>query len=122
MTPTTPGDILRTLATDDDVNVRWRVGGNPSTPVDVLRALATDADEDVRGRVGGNPSTPVAVLRVLATDANRHVRWCVAGNAAAGTVATESVGGTDLHLKDPPDPLLVPARRFRAPALELPDT
>ena len=72
------------------------MGGNAATPVDVLRALAADEDEDVRGAVGRN--------------------------AAAGTVATESVGGCDLNLNDAPVPALGPARRFRAPALELPDT
>ena len=94
----------------------------PTRPGDILRALATDEHEDVRGGVGGNAAAPVDVLRALATDAWWGVRGGVGRNAAAGTVATESVGGTDLHLKDPPDPALGPARRFRAPALELPDT
>ena len=96
MTPTTPGDILRILASDEDFRVREGVGGNAATPVDVLRALATDADWIVRMAVGRNP--------------------------AAGTVATESVVGSDLHLNDLPVTGLGPARRFRAPALELPVT
>ena len=72
--PSTPVDVLRTLASDENEYVRGGVARNPSTPVDLLTIQASDARSYVRGGVARNPSTPVSLLTILASDADMRVR------------------------------------------------
>jgi len=62
-----------------------KLAKNPSTPVDLLRELAKDEDEDVRGQVAANPNTPMDALRDLAQDEKWLVRYCVAENPKASS-------------------------------------
>ena len=66
--PSTPADLLRELADDKNIWVRWGVAQNPSTPVDLLTLLASDAKIEVRKGVAKNPFTPVDLLDKLAHD------------------------------------------------------
>jgi hypothetical protein len=72
--PATPPDVLRTLASDAEVRVRAAVARGPATPPDVLQALASDGAVYVRESVAGNSVTPPDVLRTLASDGDSYVR------------------------------------------------
>jgi hypothetical protein len=56
--PSTPVETLRTLARDEDLDVREAVAQNPSTSTDTLAMLAQveDEDEEVRSAVARNPN------------------------------------------------------------------
>lgn len=41
------------------------VAKNPSTPLNILKSMAKRKDEIVRSDVGSNPSTPEEVLKIL---------------------------------------------------------
>jgi hypothetical protein len=55
--PSTPAESLRLLSTQH-VDVRSAVAGNPSSPPDLLSSLARDKAKSVRTAVASNPSTP----------------------------------------------------------------
>ena len=78
--PSTPVDVLRALAQDEDWVVRSDVAENPSTPIEVLRALAKDESVYVRRWVAEHPNTPEDVLHYLAKDVEYEVREQVAQN------------------------------------------
>jgi hypothetical protein len=78
--PSTPIDLLSTLASDADDYVRAGVASNPSTPIDLLSTLASDFIVFVRRGVASNPSTPIDLLNTLASDANDSVREQIAGH------------------------------------------
>ena len=78
--PNTPTEILKVLATDKNVVVRYGVAQNPNTPVETLKVLATDEYYGVRYGVAENPNTPVETLKVLATDEDPIVRYGVKKN------------------------------------------
>lgn len=63
----TEKDVLRYLSKDNWKNSRVRrmVAWNPSTPVDVLQTLATDFSYLVRGAVARNPRTSPKLLIML---------------------------------------------------------
>jgi hypothetical protein len=42
-----PAAVLRALAEDEHLSVRWAVAANPSTPLEVLWALAVEMPEAV---------------------------------------------------------------------------
>ena len=58
-THTADRDILKTLAADQDSDVRKAVAQNANTPVDTLQTLAADQQWDVRKAVAQNANTPV---------------------------------------------------------------
>ena len=78
--PSTPIDLLRKLASDENEYIRRGAAENPSTPADLLRELADDKNMWVRWGVAQNPSTPVDLLTLLASDAKIEVRKGVAKN------------------------------------------
>ena len=78
--PNTSTETLKTLATDVYYVVRCCVAQNPNTSPETLQSLATDEDSDVRRSVAYNPNTSPEVLQSLATDENYYVRCCVAEN------------------------------------------
>jgi hypothetical protein len=78
--PNTPPEVLATLATSNEAEVRYCVAGNPSTPAAVLEALARDEgnfeqfgdgndfhDYFVYDRALRNPSLPIEALQRLAS-------------------------------------------------------
>ena len=58
-------DILKTLAEDDNANVRISVAKNEKTPPEVFQVLATDPEIMVILEVAKNPRTPIEVLKNL---------------------------------------------------------
>jgi len=77
---TTPENILRELAKDNEWVIRYNVAKHPNTPKDLLRQLAKDTDEGVRRHVAENPNTSEKVLRNLAKDKYWYVRRTLAEN------------------------------------------
>ena len=63
--PSTPVDVLRELAKDEDWQVRWEVSENPSTPIDALQDLATDEEVTIRTAVAKNPKVSSKILIIL---------------------------------------------------------
>jgi len=80
LNPSTPGDVLRELAKDENWIVRMRVAYNPNTPITILRELTKDKVESIRWSVVQNPNTPSAMLRDLLMDNNIMFRWKCALN------------------------------------------
>ncbi len=78
--PSSPVETLRTLARDEDPDVRKAVAQNLNTPVEILTTLASDGDQYVRAAVAGNPNTPLEMLVVLTKDEHAGARAAVAGN------------------------------------------
>ena len=54
--PNTSQELLKSLATDEDSDVRWVVARNPNTSQETLRLLATDEYSYVRCEVALNPN------------------------------------------------------------------
>lgn len=69
---------LRSLAADDDHEVRLYCAMNAGCPPDVLRHLADDLNGNVRFAAARNAGCPPDALALLVLDEYRHVR-----NAAA---------------------------------------
>jgi len=76
--PNTSPKILKSLATDEDSNVRADVAKNPNTSLAVLESLARDEDTYVRGLVAGAQKTSIKILEFLAKDEAAFVRSHVA--------------------------------------------
>lgn len=101
--------LLRTLADDDEPQVRRGVGRNPNAPPDALRKLAADAEPVVRYYVAGNPNTPPDVLRTLADDDEPSfrtgqgvVRWAVAENPSTPVdVLRDLATDSDINVRGP---------------------
>lgn len=71
----TPPEILRAiLAALPDGMISRLLAGNPSTPADILETLASSTDENTRSLVATNPDLPRHLYPVLAGDACREVR------------------------------------------------
>ena len=79
--PAASTKLLRSLAHDDDYNIRYGLAGNPSTPPDVLERLAHTDDCGIRRRIALNGTASCTVLAALAGDPDHRVR-----NAAARTL------------------------------------
>jgi len=58
----TPEDVLRELAKDENMYVRWSVAKNPSTPDDILRNLTKDKEAWVNKSVAYNPGASSKIL------------------------------------------------------------
>lgn len=88
-----PTDVLASLATNEDADVRGGVAQNPNTLADTLVILAADEDENVRERVALHQNTPADTLAVLAADEYEDVRERVAynSNTPADTLAILAV-------------------------------
>ena len=73
--PTTPPDVLATLASDSDPEVRYHAARSPSAPTDVLAILAGDGDAEVRAKA----TMYAHALRISPTPwftwRDRHGRW-----------------------------------------------
>jgi len=78
--PSTPPEVLKQLAEDENVKVRAWVSENPSTPPEVLRQLAQDGASWVRMEVAENLNAPRDVLAQLAQDENANVRGAAQEN------------------------------------------
>jgi hypothetical protein len=94
-------DLLETLATDADGNVREAVGDNRRTPERSLTALAGDSLSAVRMAAATNPCTPAASLEKLAADAVDYVRWGVASNEQTPLAVLKKLAqDPDAHVRD----------------------
>jgi hypothetical protein len=69
-----PPSVLKTLAGDENPDVRYRVAESSLAPSEVLEALAQDKEWGVRFGVAKNQSTPAATLRMLLEDSDPSVR------------------------------------------------
>ena len=63
--PNTTPEILKTLATDDDSGVCWRVAEHPNTTPEILKSLATDDDYGVRYNAAHHPNATELVRRLF---------------------------------------------------------
>ncbi len=80
---TVPVAVLRRLASDADVEVRFAVAMKRKCPPDILRQLAADKDDTVRERVAWNAKTTHAILELMRDDPCREVAEVVATRLAA---------------------------------------
>ncbi|MGX9348418.1 hypothetical protein [Microbacterium sp. KNMS] len=72
--PTTPPEILRSLAARDDADTLMSIAFNPGAPIDVLTDLAGRSAE-LAVLVALNPDAPLEVLDALAHDSDLFVRF-----------------------------------------------
>lgn len=72
-------ELLKEIATEDDMGSRWAVAKNPHTPVEILELLAKDKINLVRALVATNPNTPSQILEDFFTD-EKIVRDGLSGN------------------------------------------
>lgn len=79
----TPFHMLANLASNEDQDLRRRVGRNESTPEPTVRMLAGDARWQVRQGVATNRKAPEDVLEDLARDGSVAVRRAAAANPRA---------------------------------------
>ena len=63
--------------TENGRTARCLVAGHPSTPPEVLLSLARDGDAAVRLRAAEHAATPLAVLNELATDSSKDIRRAI---------------------------------------------
>jgi hypothetical protein len=63
--PNAPIDALNTLATDEDLTVRYWLTKNPNIPVKSLMSLARDKDKWIRKSVGEHPRATELVKRLV---------------------------------------------------------
>ena len=73
-------EILTTLATSKNINIRWKVAENPNTPREALAILAGDNSISIRIVVAQKPNTPPEALAVLAEEDSSEIRFFVAEN------------------------------------------
>ncbi|MBC9944352.1 hypothetical protein ICL81_07490 [Leucobacter sp. cx-328] len=66
--PRVSAETLRTLAMDNDLDIRKLMANSPMVPMDSLVKLASDADPKIREIVASNSITPVELLLRSATD------------------------------------------------------
>ena len=78
--PNTHHDTLHAMHTDDDWRIRERIARSPKTRHDTLHALHTDDDHDVRSGLAHNPNTRHDTLHALSTDDEWDVKSGVASN------------------------------------------
>jgi hypothetical protein len=81
--PATPIEMLESLATHEQSQVRQNVARNPAAPLDLLTRLASDPEPRVRSGAAMNSHTPIALLLQLANDGDRVVRLRLAANEHA---------------------------------------
>ncbi|WP_422758844.1 hypothetical protein [Paenarthrobacter sp. C1] len=79
----TPFDMLDKLASNEDPDIRGRVGRNESTPEPTVRTLAGDTRWLVRRGVASNRNAPEDVLEALAGDRSVAVRRAAKENPRA---------------------------------------
>jgi hypothetical protein len=103
----TPFEMLDELASNEDPDIRSRVGRNESTPEPTVRMLAGDARWLVRQGVATNRKAPEDVLEALARDRSVAVRRAAAANPRAPrpllkavTPGSSSDGGQNAQLTD----------------------
>lgn len=116
--PSTPAEILESLAGDEEVQVRRRVSRHANAPTAVLDLLMTAGSRpDLTGRTGerpgplsaeerkrllelgpygrilvvGHPDTPAEKLRELAEHGGEAVRYAVASNSTAPAKVLETL-------------------------------
>jgi hypothetical protein len=81
---TAPGDVLRRLAADPDLDVRWNVLANHRADdvlhKEILESMATNEDAEVRAEVAWNPLCSAELLGRLADDRAENVRIAVAAH------------------------------------------
>ena len=78
--PNAPKEILKSLAKEQNIRIRFRVAINPNTPIDLLKTLANDSNHQIREAVAKNTNTPLKILEKLANDRNLIVRESVSEN------------------------------------------
>ena len=65
---TSDEDVLLSLSTDNDPNVRIRVSENPYAPVEALEILSKDSEGSIRMSVARNPNTPISIIKEFLKD------------------------------------------------------
>ncbi len=108
----TPFNMLGKLASNEDPDLRRRVGRNESTPEQTVRTLAGDARWQVRQGVATNTKAPEDVLEALARDRSVAVRRAAAANPRAPQPQRKAVASgvnrysdMDARTADRPDAL-----------------
>jgi Leucine rich repeat variant len=72
--PSTPDDLIASLATDGSWTVRQTAAGSSRLTVEQLEVLATDDDRDVRAAAASNPLLGMPIVRALQSDRDDLVR------------------------------------------------
>ena len=78
--PSTPEELIESLAGSVDPKTRAAAISNPSCPPDVLHAACDDTTETALAAAASNPACTPQQLRRLATHSNAKVRAGAAGN------------------------------------------
>ncbi|SEI96313.1 Leucine rich repeat variant [Arthrobacter sp. yr096] len=104
--------MLEKLASNEDPDLRRRVGRNESTPEQTVRTLAGDGSWHVRQGVATNRNAPEDVLEALARDRSVAVRRAAASNPRAPQPQRKAVASginrysdMDARTADRPDAL-----------------
>ena len=74
-TKSTPGFLLRRLASSSDTEVKIGIADHSNTPLSVLEILAKDENPDVRFAVAENHNINERVLQALSNDHNPYVAF-----------------------------------------------
>lgn len=93
----TPFDMLDKLASNEDPDIRRRVGRNESTPEPTVRMLAGDTRWLVRRGVAANRNAPEDVLEALARDRSVAVRRAAKENPHTPRPVLKAVTAGDRH-------------------------
>lgn len=78
--PNAPVEILKLLAKDKSLRIRFRVARNHNTPINLLESLANESNHYIREAVAKNANIPLEMLEKLANDSNLVVRESVSEN------------------------------------------
>ena len=81
-----PVDVLTTLASSEDPEVRFNVSDNPAMTASSLAELALDVRPEVREVAAMHTKTPSQVLERLAVDVDAGVRQAVSKNPSASEI------------------------------------
>ena len=115
------------LALSDSPDERLGVAGSESTPPEVLDSIATDRDLDVRSYVAANRRTASATLNRIVLDDHPQVRRMLARNRNTPVNALERLAGDSDYLvrldvarnpSTPPHLLLALAEDFESSVVE----
>jgi hypothetical protein len=81
-----PEDVLKSLASSEDPEVRFNVSDNPALTAPSLSELALDERPEVREVAAMHTSTPLQMLELLAVDVDAGVRKAVSKNPSASEI------------------------------------
>lgn len=85
-------NIIRYLANDVDVSIRWRIAQNLNLTRDLFEHFTKDPDESVRHRLVYNRNTPLDILEQLT-----HDEWDVCAEDAKEKLAERLLTKENSH-------------------------